>query len=179
MIFTPTELPGAFVIDPEPRQDARGWFARTFCAREFEAHGLPTAMVQSNLSLTRRKGTLRGLHFQRAPHEEDKLVRCVRGAVWDVIVDLRPDSPTRGRWIGAELSEDNGRALFVPRGFAHGFLTLSDDAAVCYQMSAYYAPEAADGVRWDDAAFGIRWPAPVLEMSDKDRQWPDYARPRR
>jgi len=147
MIFTPTELPGAFVIDPERREDARGWFARTWCAREFEAHGLPTHMVQTNMSLTRQKGTLRGMHYQHEPHGEDKLVRCVRGAIWDAIVDLRPQSPTYCRWYGTELSADNGRMLLVPKGFAHGFVTLSDDAAVTYQVSAFYAPQSERGAQ--------------------------------
>jgi dTDP-4-dehydrorhamnose 3,5-epimerase len=176
MIFTPTELDGAFVIDLERREDARGWFARTYCAREFEAHGLPTHMVQTNMSLTRKKGTLRGMHYQHAPHGEDKLVRCVRGAIWDCIVDLRPQSPTCCKWIGVELTEANGRSLLVPKGFAHGFVTLSDDAAVTYQVSEFYTPAAEGGARWDDPAFGIAWPVPVLDMSDKDRQWPAHAK---
>ncbi|TFZ06041.1 dTDP-4-dehydrorhamnose 3,5-epimerase [Ramlibacter henchirensis] len=176
MIFTPTELPGAFIIDPELREDARGWFTRTYCAREFEAHGLPTHMVQTNTSLTRKKGTLRGMHYQKAPHAEDKLVRCVRGAIWDAIVDLRPQSPTYCRWIGVELSQDNGRMLLVPKGFAHGFVTLTDDAAVTYQVSEYYTPATEGGARWDDPAFGIQWPVPVLDMSDKDRNWPAHAK---
>ena len=176
MIFTPTELDGAFVIDLERREDARGWFARTYCAREFEAHGLPTHMVQTNMSLTRSKGTLRGMHYQHAPHGEDKLVRCVRGAIWDCIVDLRPQSPTYCQWIGVELSEANARALLVPKGFAHGFVTLSDDAAVTYQVSEFYTPASEGGARWDDPAFGIAWPVPVLDMSDKDRHWPAHVK---
>jgi dTDP-4-dehydrorhamnose 3,5-epimerase len=176
MIFTPTELAGATIVDPERREDARGWFARTYCAREFEAHGLPTHMVQTNTSLTRQAGTLRGMHFQLAPHAEDKLVRCVRGAIWDAIVDIRPQSPTYCRWIGVELSEANGRMLLVPKGFAHGFVTLTDDAAVTYQVSEYYTPASERGARHDDPAFGIQWPVPVLDMSDKDRNWPDFAK---
>lgn len=176
MIFTPTELAGAFIVDPEPRKDARGWFARTYCAREFEAHGLPTHMVQTNMSLTRSKGTVRGMHYQLAPHGEDKLVRCVGGAIWDAIVDLRPQSPTYCRWIGVELSADNGRMLLVPKGFAHGFVTLTDDAAVTYQVSEYYTPASERGVRWNDPAFGIEWPVPVTDMSDKDRNWPDLVK---
>ncbi len=176
MRFTPTELAGAFIIDLERREDARGWFARTYCTDEFAAHGLPTHMVQSNMSLTRRAGTLRGMHYQRAPHAEDKLVRCVRGAVWDAIVDIRPQSPTYCRWIGVELSEANGRALLVPKGFAHGFVTLTDDAVVTYQMSAFYMPGSDGGARHDDPAFGIQWPVAVLDLSDKDRSWPDFVR---
>ena len=176
MIFTPTELDGAFDIDLERREDARGRFARTYCAREFEAHGLPAHMVQTNMSLTRSKGTLRGMHYQHAPHGEDKLVRCVRGAIWDCIVDLRPQSPTYCKWIGVELTEANGRSLLVPKGFAHGFVTLSDDAAVTYQVSEFYTPAAEGGARWDDPAFGIAWPVPVLDMSDKDRRWPAHAK---
>jgi dTDP-4-dehydrorhamnose 3,5-epimerase len=176
MKFTPIELAGAFVIDPERREDARGWFARTYCAREFEAHGLPTHMVQTNMSLTRRAGTLRGMHFQHAPDAEDKLVRCVRGRIWDAIVDIRPQSPTYCRWFGTELSEENGRMLLVPKGFAHGFVTLGEDAAVTYQVSAFYSPQSEGGARHDDPAFGIEWPVPVLDMSDKDRRWPDFVK---
>lgn len=175
MKFIPTQLAGATLITPERREDARGWFARVYCEREFEAHGLPTRMVQTNLSLTRRAGTLRGMHWQQAPHAEDKLVRCARGAIWDCVVDLRPQSPTYLQWFGAELSENNGHMLLVPKGFAHGFVSLSDDAAVTYQVSAFYTPEAERGARYDDPAFGIRWPVAVLDMSDKDRNWPAYA----
>lgn len=174
MIFTKTELPGATLVDVERREDARGYFARTYCEREFEANGLPTRMVQTNLSLTRRAGTLRGMHYQLAPHAEDKLVRCVRGAIWDAIVDIRPESPTYCRWLGVELSESNARMLLVPKGFAHGFVTLTDDAAVSYQVSAFYAPAAERGLRHDDPAFAIEWPVPVSDLSDKDRSWPDY-----
>jgi dTDP-4-dehydrorhamnose 3,5-epimerase len=176
MIFTPTELPGAMVVDIERREDARGWFARVYCEREFAAHGLPTRMVQANVSFTRQAGTLRGMHFQAPPHEEDKLVRCMRGAIWDAIVDIRPDSPTYCRWLGVELSEDNGRMLLVPKGFAHGFVALTDDVAVCYQMSAFYAPGFERGARHDDPAFGIEWPVPVTQIADKDRAWPDFVR---
>jgi len=133
-------------------------------------------MVQTNMSLTRRKGTLRGMHYQHAPHGEDKLVRCVGGAIWDCIVDLRPRSPTYCQWIGVELSEANARALLVPKGFAHGFVTLSDDAAVTYQVSEFYTPASEGGARWDDPAFGIAWPVPVLDMSDKDRHWPAHVK---
>lgn len=176
MKFTSTPLAGATLVEPERREDARGWFARVYCEREFKAQGLPERMVQTNLSLTRRAGTLRGLHYQAGVDAEDKLVRCARGAIWDAIVDLRPQSPTYCQWYGVELSEDNGRMLLVPRGFAHGFVTLSDDAAVTYQVSAFYAPGAERGARWDDPAFGIAWPVPVLDMSDKDRSWPAFQR---
>lgn len=176
MIFTPTELAGATLIDLERQVDARGYFARAYCAREFEAHGLPARMVQSNVSLTRRAATVRGLHYQAAPHQEDKLVRCLRGAIWDVIVDLRPASATYCRWLGVELSESNGRMLLVPQGFAHGFVSLTDDAVVFYQMSQFHEPAAARGARHDDPAFGIEWPVPVAHISDKDRSWPDFVR---
>jgi dTDP-4-dehydrorhamnose 3,5-epimerase len=174
VIFTPTELAGATLVDTEPHRDERGWFARVYCEREFAAHGLPARMVQGNVSLTARAGTLRGMHYQAAPHEEDKLVRCIRGAIWDAIVDLRPASPTYCHWLGVELSEANGRMLLVPKGCAHGFVTLTDDAAVSYLMSAFHAPEAALGVRHDDPAFGIAWPVPVRDMSRQDRSWPDF-----
>ena len=176
MRFTPVFLPGAMLVEPERRHDARGWFARVYCEKEFAERGLPTRMVQTNLSLTRKAGTLRGMHFQKAPDAEDKLVRCARGAIWDAIVDLRPQSPTYCQWFGAELSEDNGRMLLVPKGFAHGFVSLTDDAAVTYQVSAFYAPGSEGGARWNDPAFKIEWPVPVLDMSDKDRNWPDYQR---
>jgi len=176
MKFTKTPLAGAMAIDVERREDARGFFGRTYCEREFEVHGLPVRMVQTNMSLTRRAGTLRGMHFQSAPDDEDKLVRCVRGAIWDAIVDLRPSSPTYCQWFGLELSESNTRMLLVPKGFAHGFVTLTDEAAVNYQVSAFYAPASERGTRHDDPAFGIRWPVPVLDMSDKDRSWPDFVR---
>ena len=174
MIFTKTALSGATIVDIERREDARGYFGRTYCEREFEANGLPTGMVQTNMSLTRRAGTLRGMHYQMAPNAEDKLVRCVQGAIWDAIVDIRPESPTYCQWIGVELSEANGRMLLVPKGFAHGFVTLTDDAAVTYQVSAFYTPESERGARHDDPAFGIAWPVPVLDMSDKDRSWPAF-----
>ncbi|MEJ7930869.1 dTDP-4-dehydrorhamnose 3,5-epimerase [Ramlibacter sp. AN1015] len=176
MIFTPTPLEGAMLVVPERRQDARGWFARIYCEKEFAERGLPERMVQTNLSLTRNAGTMRGMHFQKAPHAEDKLVRCARGAIWDAIIDLRPQSPTYCQWFGAELSEDNGRMLLVPKGFAHGFVSLTDDAAVTYQVSAFYTPEAEGGLRWDDPAFGIEWPVPVRDASDKDRSWPPFQR---
>lgn len=178
MIFTPTPLPGAMLIELERLRDARGHFARTYCEREFEAHGLPTRMVQSNVSLTHRAGTLRGMHWQGPPHQEDKLVRCVHGAIWDTIVDLRPGSPTYCRWLGVELTETNGRMLLVPRGFAHGFITLIDNAVVTYQVSAFHVAGSECGARHDDPAFSIEWPVPVTRVADKDRAWPDFRRER-
>jgi dTDP-4-dehydrorhamnose 3,5-epimerase len=174
MRFEETELEGSFVIELERRSDERGFFARTFCEREFAAHGLPTRFPQSNLSSNLRAGTLRGLHYQAAPFREPKLVRCVMGAIYDVIVDLRAGSPTRCRWFGAELSAENGRALYVPEGFAHGFVTLADDSFVYYHMGAFYEAGAQRGVRWNDPAFGIRWPRPPLSMTDKDANHPDF-----
>lgn len=174
MIFTETRLANAFVIDPEPYADERGLFARTFCAREFAEHGLDTTPVQCNVSLNRGRGTMRGMHWQAAPHEEAKLVRCTHGAIHDVIVDLRPDSATFGEHVGVELTAGNRRMLYVPEGFAHGFLTLEDDSEVFYQMSAFYEPDAARGLRYDDPALGIRWPAEVRVVSERDRSWPDW-----
>jgi dTDP-4-dehydrorhamnose 3,5-epimerase len=178
MIFTPTELDGVFLVDLEPRQDDRGFFARAWCRDEFAEQGLSTELAQCNISFNNRKGTLRGMHFQAAPHAEVKLVRCTRGAIYDVVVDLRPDSPTRERWFGVELTADNRRMLYVPEGFAHGYQTLVDATETFYHVSARYAPHAEGGVRWNDPAFGIEWPDPDRPlMSEKDRAWPDY-RPR-
>lgn len=176
MHFMATALAGATIIDVERREDTRGYFCRTYCQREFAAQGLPTGMVQASMSLTRKAGTLRGMHYQATPHAEDKLVCCVHGAIWDAIVDVRPESPTYCKWIGVELSQDNGRMLLVPKGFAHGFVTLTPDAAVSYQMSEFYLPGADRGTRHDDPAFGIKWPVTVMDMSDKDRGWPDFKR---
>ena len=175
MKFLETRLPGAFIIELEPREDERGFFARTFCAWEFSAYHLETSFVQCNLSLSRKKGTLRGLHFQQPPWGEVKLVRSVRGAIWDVIVDLRPDSSTFGCHEAFELSAENRRALYVPRGFAHGFQALTDNSEVFYQMGARYVAEAAAGIHAEDPALGIKWPMPVTEMSDKDRALPALA----
>ena len=174
MIFTETRLPDAFVIDPEPYADERGLFARTFCAREFAEHGLDATTVQCNVSLNRHRGTVRGMHWQAAPHQEAKLVRCSHGAIYDMIVDLRPDSPTFGEHVGVELTAGNRRMLYVPEGFAHGFLTLEDDTEVFYQMSEFYEPDAARGLRHDDPALGIDWPAEVRVVSERDRSWPDW-----
>jgi len=156
------------------RLDERGFFARTFCERELEQHGLPTRFPQCNLSRNRRRGTLRGMHYEATPSAESKLVRCVTGAIFDVIVDLRPGSATRFAWIGVELSGETGRALFVPAGFAHGFLTLSDDSDVFYHMGDFYRPEAARGFRWNDPLFAIQWPAPPNSIAERDASYPDY-----
>jgi dTDP-4-dehydrorhamnose 3,5-epimerase len=175
MIFTETALKSAFVIDPEPFVDERGFFARSWCIREFEQNGLNPALVQCNISYNRKRGTLRGMHFQVAPHEEAKLVRCTRGAIYDVIIDMRPDSGTYLKWFGVELTAENHKMLYIPEQFAHGFLTLADDAEVFYQMSEFYAPECARGFRWNDPAFEIRWPEPINVISDKDREYPDFS----
>ena len=176
MIFNEAGLPGAYIIEPEPAEDQRGYFARTFCRREFAARGLNSDVAQCSVSFNVRKGTLRGMHYQAEPHGEVKLVHCVRGAIYDVIIDLRPGSESYCRWVGVELSALNGRQLYVPEGFAHGFVTLEDDTLVCYRMSAFYAPEYARGVRWNDPAFAIKWPLSDPIISDKDRLLPDYRR---
>lgn len=174
MIFHPTPLQGAFVVELEPRLDERGFFARAWCQREFARHGLDDRLVQCNLSYNRLAGTLRGMHFQAPPHAEVKLVRCTRGAIYDVMIDLRPGSPTFMRHVGRELTAENGLALYVPEGFAHGYLTLADDSDVFYQVTAFYAPEACGGVRWDDSAFGIAWPRDVRVISARDATYPDF-----
>jgi dTDP-4-dehydrorhamnose 3,5-epimerase len=172
MRFTPIALTGGYLIHLEPRVDQRGTFARAFCAREFAAKGLETSFVQTSISSNNRSGTVRGMHFQREPHAEAKLVRCIRGAFYDVIVDLREESPTYLRWFGIELSEDNGMMMYIPKGFAHGFQTLTDGATVFYMVSAYYAPEAEVGLRFDDPKLAIRWPRAVSDISEKDTRWP-------
>ena len=176
MRFLAALLTGAWVIEPELLGDERGWFARTFDAEEFHARGLNPAVVQCNASFNARSGTLRGMHYQAEPHGESKLVRCVRGAIFDVAVDLRPDSPTYRRWHGVELSAENARAFYIPAGLAHGFQTLTDDCEVLYQMGHRYVPGAARGVRWDDPVFAIEWPEPRGErtISEKDRAYPDF-----
>ncbi len=175
MIFTRTRLLDAAIIDVEPRGDERGFLARVFCEREFAEHGLPTRFVQGSTIHSPQRHTLRGLHFQEAPHAESKLVRCTRGAVWVVMVDLRPDSPSYLDWQGVELTAENRRSLLVPEGFAQGYQTLVDDCEVIYQMTHEYVPEAASGVRWDDPAFGIEWPpADERLISERDQAWPDY-----
>jgi dTDP-4-dehydrorhamnose 3,5-epimerase len=173
MIFTPTKLPGAYVVDLNRLEDERGFFARSWCQREAQELGIDPHVVQCNISFNKKKGTLRGMHLQLPPHAESKLVRVTRGAIYDVIIDLRPDSDTFKQWIAVELTAENRRALFVPKGFAHGFQTLEDETEIFYQMSEYYAPEWAFGVRWNDPAFGVRWPLEVAEISPKDRALPD------
>ena len=171
MKFIETRLKGAYIIELELLEDERGFFARTFCQTEFEAHGLNPRLVQCSLSFNRRKGTLRGMHFQVVPMAEAKLVRCTKGAIYDVILDLRPDSSTYCQWVTGELSGNNYRMLYVPEGFAHGFQTLEDDTEVLYQMSEYYAQECARGVRWDDPLFNIKWPIREKVISDKDNSY--------
>jgi dTDP-4-dehydrorhamnose 3,5-epimerase len=177
MRFVPTNLAGALVVETEPREDERGLFARAYCRDEFAARGLVTAWAQCNLSFNRRKGTLRGMHWQADPHPEVKLVRCTRGAAYDVIVDLRPDSPTYRQWVGVELTADNRKAVYIPAGFAHGFQTLADDTELFYQMSEFYHPESARGARWDDPALGIQWPACEHRViAPRDFAFPDLPR---
>jgi dTDP-4-dehydrorhamnose 3,5-epimerase len=176
MQFLQTPLAGAWVVELDLLGDERGWFARTFDAEEFRARGLNDAVAQCNASFNAHSGTLRGMHYQAEPHGESKLVRCVRGAVFDVAVDLRQGSPTRCRWHGVELSAENRLAFYIPAGLAHGFQTLTEDCEVLYQMGHHYVPEAARGVRWDDPAFAIEWPQPQGErvISDRDRRYPDF-----
>ena len=172
MIFTETELKGAFIIDLEQKSDHRGFFARTFCAQEFAEHGLKPNIAQCNLSLNYKKGTIRGMHYQLAPASETKLVRCTRGAIYDVIVDLRPESRTYLAHIAVELSADNRRYLYIPENFAHGYQTLTDDAEVAYQMGEFYRPGYAHGLRYDDPILDIEWPLSINELSEKDANWP-------
>ena len=177
MIFIETALRGAYVIDIEKCEDQRGFFARTWCVKEFDAHGLNANLVQVNTTLSTGTGTLRGLHYQVAPYQEVKVVRCTRGALYDVIVDLRPQSPSYKQWLGVELTADNHRMLYVPEGFAHGSQTLTDNTELCYQTSQFYAPESARGVRFDDPAFEIKWPLQIQVISDADKNWPNYLAP--
>jgi dTDP-4-dehydrorhamnose 3,5-epimerase len=173
MRFSETRVAGVYLIEPEPIADERGFFARTWCREEFTANGLKPDLAQANISFNHRKGTLRGMHYQEAPHSEAKLIRCTRGAIFDVALDLRPGSPTYRSWFGAELTDANRSMLYVPEGCAHGFLTLADATEVAYQMSAPYAPAAARGVRWDDPAFGIEWPGEVVVINERDASYPD------
>jgi dTDP-4-dehydrorhamnose 3,5-epimerase len=171
--FTETKLHGVYVVDPQRSEDERGFFARTWCEREFAACGLNPRLAQCSVSYNRRKGTVRGLHYQAAPHQEAKLVRCTRGAIYDVVLDLRPASASFRQWAAMELTASNYRMLYVPEGCAHGFQTLKDESEVLYQISEFYAPEFARGVRWDDPAFAIEWhPGGEPIMSQRDRQWP-------
>jgi len=176
VIFTETPLKGAFLIDPEPHLDSRGFFARTFCRREFEAHGLNPAIAQCNLSFNHRAGTLRGMHFQEAPAREAKLVRCLRGRIYDVIIDLRPQSSTYREHFVVELTADSYLALFVPEFFAHGFQSLVDETLVEYQMSEYYARERSRGFRYDDPVFALAWPLAITVISEQDLAWPAFSR---
>ena len=174
MIFHELEISGAFLIEPEKKADSRGFFARTYCRDELEARGLDPTVVQCNISVNTWRGTVRGMHWQAAPYEEIKLVRCTNGAIHDVLLDLRPDSPTFKQHLSAELTRENRHALYVPAGVAHGFQALEDESEVFYQMSELYHPDAARGVRWDDPAFSIRWPLPVTQISERDRSFPDF-----
>ncbi|MCF6147978.1 MAG: dTDP-4-dehydrorhamnose 3,5-epimerase [Candidatus Kuenenia sp.] len=174
MIFTETKLKGAFIIEPERLEDERGFFARTWCKREFKKQGLNPELVQCNISFNKKKGTLRGMHYQEAPHEEAKLVRCTMGAIYDVIIDIRPDSQTYKKWFSVELTVENRKMLYIPEGFAHGFLTLEDNTEVFYQMSEFYAPEHAKGIKWNDPAFNIHWPIEISIISDKDKSYDNW-----
>ncbi len=174
MKFLPTKFEGAWGIALNELTDERGFFARTFCSETLRSKGLEGQFPQHSMSYSRHRGTLRGLHFQRAPHAEVKIVRCLRGKIWDILLDLRPESPTYRQWEAFELSSDNRLQLYVPKGFAHGFQALTDDVEVSYLISEPFAPDAACGVRYDDTAFGIAWPLPVTSMSDKDRKWPKF-----
>ncbi len=175
MIFTETRLAGAFIVDLEPRSDERGFFARAFCANEFREHAMETRVAQVNLSFSASKGTLRGMHYQLPPAAETKFVRCVRGGIYDVIIDMRPASPTFMQHIAVELTAENRRALYIPEMFAHGFQTLSDDSEALYLVSEFYTPGYERGLRYDDPAFKLNWPLPVSVISDKDANWPLFS----
>lgn len=175
MKFNATGIEGAFVIELEKMQDDRGYFARTFCQNEFDSHGLSTSWAQANTAFSNKKGVLRGMHYQSPPFAEAKLVRCIRGAAFDVIIDLRPKSKSFSKWFGVELTPDNGKMLYVPEGFAHGYQTLKDDTELFYLVSQFYTPQAEQGVRWNDARFNISWPiVHDIQLSPKDQSWPDY-----
>lgn len=175
MIFKETKLQGVFIIEIEKRQDDRGFFARAWCKKEFEAHGLNVHLVQANLAFSQKKGTLRGMHYQMSPYEEAKLVRCIKGAIFDVAIDLRPDSSTYKEWVAVELTEDNHKTFYIPENFAHGYQTLTDNTELFYQVSQFYSPKYECGVRWNDPVFGIEWPeTDNLMISEKDKNWPDY-----
>jgi dTDP-4-dehydrorhamnose 3,5-epimerase len=174
MTFVELRLPGAYIVELEMKEDDRGFFMRTWCEEEFAARRLAARMAQASTAVNRQRGTLRGMHYQAAPWGEVKLVRCVRGSIYDVIIDLRPTSPTYKHWVATELTGENARMLYVPEGFAHGYLTLAEDTEVAYQMSQVYVPEAGRGVRYDDPAFAIPWPEAVRVISDRDRSWPDH-----
>jgi dTDP-4-dehydrorhamnose 3,5-epimerase len=174
MIFTETKLKGAYIIDVKRLEDERGFFGRSYCQREMDEYGLNTNMVQANVSYNKKKGTLRGMHMQVSPYEETKLVRCTRGAIYDVIIDMREDSETYKQWIGVELTADSYRMLFVPEGFAHGFITLEDNTDVTYNVTQFYTPGSERGIRWNDPAFNIEWPMEPVIISDKDQAHPDF-----
>lgn len=174
MIFKETRLKGAFLVEPEKQGDERGFFARSWDQEVFQSRGLNPRVVQCNVSFNRKKGTLRGMHYQAKPHEEAKLVRCTRGAAYDVAIDLRPDSPTFKRWAGIEMTSDNHLMFYIPEGFAHGFVTLEDHTELFYQMSHAHVPASARGVRYDDPAFGIRWPVAIDVISERDETYPDF-----
>ncbi len=174
MIFSETKLKGVFVVDLAPHYDERGFFSRSWCQKEFTDQGLDPRLVQCNVSYNKQKGTMRGMHLQFPPFAEVKLVRCTRGSIYDVIIDLRRKSASYLQWLGIELTSENHRALFVPEGFAHGFITLEDDTEVFYQMSEFYSPECSRGYRWNDPVFGIQWPIPVAVISEKDAALPDF-----
>ena len=174
MKFQPTEVAGAFLIEPERHEDDRGFFARTYCVDELAQHGLDPKVVQRSISYNRKRGTLRGMHFQTAPHEENKIVSCIRGEIFDVVLDVRPASPSYRRWVGATLTADNHKLLFVPKGCAHGFITLTDDAVVHYEISEFHHPESARGVRYDDPAFAISWPLAPAVVHPRDLAYPPH-----
>lgn len=174
MIFRELELAGVYVLEPERKEDRRGFFARTYCRRELEERGLDPAVVQCNISVNRRRGTVRGMHWQAEPYPEVKLVRCTAGAICDVVIDLRPDSPTFKRHLVVDLDAEDRLSLYIPTGFVHGFQTLADDTEVFYQMSEFYYPDCARGVRWNDPAFSVTWPLPVREISERDLAFPDF-----
>jgi dTDP-4-dehydrorhamnose 3,5-epimerase len=174
MKFHESKISGVFEIEPELKTDERGYFARTWCTKEFELHGLSSNLVQCSLSFNVRAGTLRGLHYQAAPHAETKLVRCTKGSIYDVVVDLRPESPTFKSWVGVVLTGANHRMIYIPQGCAHGFLTLEPESEVFYQMSEFYSVESARGVRWDDPAFQVAWPKKIEVIAERDRTYPDF-----
>ena len=176
LIFTETKFAGAYVVDIEPTKDERGFFARSWCRSEFKKHGMNSNLEQCNISYNKKNRTLRGMHFQLPPHEEAKFVRCTKGAIYDVIVDLRSESATYCKWQSIELNEENRRALYIPEGFAHGFMTLADDTEVFYQMSSEFVSSSAGGIRWDDPSLDIQWPDQPHCISEKDMTYPDYVR---
>jgi dTDP-4-dehydrorhamnose 3,5-epimerase len=174
VVFYETNIEGAFVIEPERVEDERGFFARTWCRREFETRGLNPCLMQCNISFNKKKGTLRGMHYQQEPYEEVKLVRCTMGGIYDVIIDLRSGSPTFKKWTAVEMTAENRRMIYIPVGLAHGFQSLTDNSEVLYQMSEFYHPESAHGLRWNDPTFGIEWPLPIKTISTKDMSYPNW-----